>query len=105
MVAFVSLKREAIQRAVRDMYTAVAIEPQRRFHFPTGRAACEQLGYPRQWLDALPERALESFAGVGYPFAADAVREGDHATATAGFRQRLFDGTDPLAIADMLVHA
>jgi SAM-dependent methyltransferase len=77
MVAFVSLKREAIQRAVRDMYAAVASEPQRRFHFPTGRAACEQLGYPRQWLDALPARALESFAGVGYPFAADAVREGD----------------------------
>ena len=77
MVAFVSLKREAIQRAVRDMYAAVASEPQRRFHFPTGRVACEQLGYPREWLDALPERALESFAGVGYPFAADAVREGD----------------------------
>lgn len=77
MVAFVSLKREAIQRAVRDMYAAVASEPQRRFHFPTGRAACEQLGYPAQWLDALPARALESFAGVGYPFAAQIIREGD----------------------------
>ena len=77
MVAFVSLKREAIQRAVRDMYAAVASEPRRGFHFPTGRAACEALGYPAPWLDALPERALESFAGVGYPFAAEAIREGD----------------------------
>jgi SAM-dependent methyltransferase len=77
MVAFVSLKREAIHRAVREMYSAVASEPRRRFHFPTGRAACERLGYPPQWLAALPERALESFAGVGFPFAAGAIREGD----------------------------
>lgn len=77
MVAFVSLKREAIQRAVRDMYAAVAAEPRRRFHFPTGRPACERLGYPAEWLAALPERALESFAGVGFPFAAGVIREGD----------------------------
>jgi SAM-dependent methyltransferase len=78
MVAFVSLKREAIQRAVRDMYTAVAEAPQQRFHFPTGRAACEALGYPHDVLDDLPRTALESFAGVGYPFAAEAIRAGDH---------------------------
>ena len=77
MVAFVSNKREAIHRAVRDMYTAVASEPRREFHFPTGRAACERLGYPSDWLAALPERAVESFAGVGYPFAAGVIREGD----------------------------
>jgi arsenite methyltransferase len=77
MVAFVSNKREAIHRAVRDMYTAVAGEPRRLFHFPTGRAACERLGYPPEWLAALPERAVESFAGVGYPFAAGVIREGD----------------------------
>lgn len=77
MVAFVSLKREAIQRAVRDMYAAVASEPRRRFHFPTGRAACERLGYPAEWLTALPESVLESFAGVGFPFAAGVIRDGD----------------------------
>jgi SAM-dependent methyltransferase len=78
MVAFVSRKREAIHRAVRDMYTAVAREPRQRFHFPTGRAACERLGYPAESLAALPEDAVESFAGVGYPFAAGVIREGDH---------------------------
>jgi SAM-dependent methyltransferase len=77
MVAIVSQKREAIHRAVRDMYAAVACEPQQPFHFPTGRAACELLGYPPERLAGLPERALESFAGVGYPFAAGAIREGD----------------------------
>jgi len=78
MVAIVSRKREAIHRAVRDMYTAVACEPGQQFHFPTGRAACELLGYPPDRLAMLPERALESFAGVGYPFAAGVIREGDH---------------------------
>ena len=78
MVAIVSQKREAIHRAVRDMYTAVACEPGQQFHFPTGRAACERLGYPPDCLAALPAAALESFAGVGYPFAAGVIREGDH---------------------------
>lgn len=77
MVAIVSQKREAIRRAVLDMYTAVAGAPHRPYHFPVGRAACLALGYPEEQLEGLPERALESFAGVGYPFAAGAVREGD----------------------------
>ena len=78
MVAIVSQKREAIHRAVRDMYTAVASEPGQQFHFPTGRAAGVRLGYPPECLAALPPAALESFAGVGYPFAAGVIREGDH---------------------------
>jgi len=78
MVAIVSHKREAIHRAVRDMYTAVATAPDQQFHFPTGRRACEVLGYPAQQLAPLPQSAVESFAGVGYPFAADVIRAGDH---------------------------
>ncbi len=78
MVAIVSHKREAIQRAVREMYTAVATMPDQEYHFPTGRKACTLVGYPSDHLAGLPEAALESFAGVGYPFAADVIREGDH---------------------------
>jgi ubiquinone/menaquinone biosynthesis C-methylase UbiE len=78
MVAIVSQKREAIRRAVLDMYTAVAGAPQARYHFPIGRNACAALGYPPEMLAPLPEPALESFAGVGFPFAADVIREGDH---------------------------
>ena len=77
MVAIVSHNREAIQRAVRDMYTEVAARPEQGFHFPTGRAACRALGYPPGTLAGLPESAIESFAGVGYPFAAGVIREGD----------------------------
>ncbi len=77
MVALVSHKREAILKAVQDMYTEVATCPNHDFHFPVGRRACRLLGYPEEELDALPPGAVESFAGVGYPFAADAIRAGD----------------------------
>lgn len=77
MVAIVSFKREAIYGAVRDMYTAVATSPDRTFHFPTGRGACKVLGYPQEYLTGVPESAAESFAGVGYPFAAGVMHEGD----------------------------
>lgn len=77
MVAITSNKREHILGAVKQMYTQVANAPQSDFHFPTGRTACEFVHYPATVLAGLPAAALESFAGVGYPFAADAIREGD----------------------------
>jgi len=77
MVAIVSDKREFIFKAVADMYTDVATHPEKTFHFPTGRLACLFVGYPGHQLDLIPATAPESFAGVGYPFAAGAIREGD----------------------------
>jgi SAM-dependent methyltransferase len=77
MVAILSNQREVILDAVRRMYTDVATAPERQFHFPTGRRACEFVGYPASQLDPLPPTALESFAGVGYPFAAEVIRAGD----------------------------
>lgn len=77
MVAIVSDKREFIFRAVAEMYTDVARHPLKGFHFPTGRLACLFVGYPAAQLDRLPATAVESFAGVGYPFAVGAIREGD----------------------------
>ncbi len=77
MVAILSNQREVIIGAVRAMYTQVATVPEKGFHFPTGRPACELLGYPRAQLDAIPVAAVESFAGVGYPFAAEVIRPGD----------------------------
>ncbi len=77
MVAILSNQREDIFDAVRRMYTDVALMPGREFHFPTGRRACEFVGYPAEQLDRLSPAALESFAGVGYPFAAAVIRGGD----------------------------
>lgn len=77
MVAIAGLRKEQIFDAVQQMYTDVARQPDKRFHFPTGRAACLFVGYPESWLDRIPPSAQESFAGVGFPFAADAIRSGD----------------------------
>jgi arsenite methyltransferase len=77
MVAIVSDKKEFIFKAVCDMYTDVATHPGKVFHFPTGRLACLFVGYPAAQLDRIPASATEAFAGVGYPFAADVITEGD----------------------------
>ncbi len=77
MVVITADQRDVIFRAVQAMYTEVASRPDRTFHFPTGRRACAAVGYPEQILDRLPPEAVESFAGVGYPFAANVIREGD----------------------------
>lgn len=77
MVAITSFDREHIFEAVKLMYTQVANHPETEFHFPTGRWICEVLGYPNEQLDAIPETAMESFAGVGYPFRANVVKPGD----------------------------
>lgn len=77
MVAIVSDKREFILKAVCDMYADVARDPLKGYHFPTGRLACLFVGYPAAQLDRVPATAVESFAGVGYPFTAGAIRKGD----------------------------
>lgn len=70
--------RERILHAIRDMYSDVAVNPHKEFHFPTGRRACEALGYQPEELNAIPPMAVESFAGVGYPFRSHVIQKGDH---------------------------
>lgn len=77
MVAILGMTKDQILQAVREMYSAVATEPSRQFHFPTGRDACRFVGYPEHLLDRLPATAVESFAGVGFPFRAGIVRPSD----------------------------
>lgn len=77
MVVITSSHRDIILEAVQAMYTEVATRPDSTYHFPTGRAACAFVGYPADALDELPATAVESFAGVGNPFVANGIREGD----------------------------
>ena len=76
MVAIFSNNKEFIFKTVSDMYTDVAQHPDKTFHFPTGRIACLFVGYPATQLDAIPDSAPESFAGVGYPFKAGVIKSG-----------------------------
>jgi SAM-dependent methyltransferase len=60
------LDTSELEQRVKRMYEEVALEPQREFHFETGRALAERLGYPPSGLDRIPQPAIDSFAGVGY---------------------------------------
>lgn len=71
------LNTQEVENAVQEMYEEVAASPNKEFHFPTGRNSCLNLGYPEGELDAIPGSAVKSFAGVGYPFLADAINPGD----------------------------
>jgi arsenite methyltransferase len=64
----VAVDTQELELKVQRMYRAVATDPRGEFHFELGRSLAERLGYPANVLDGLPERAIESFAGVGYFF-------------------------------------
>jgi SAM-dependent methyltransferase len=55
-----------LRERVREMYREVAEQPDATFHFETGRAVAERVGYPAEWLDRVPPDALASYAGVGH---------------------------------------
>jgi arsenite methyltransferase len=58
---------EALRASVREKYLEVAARPAGAFHFHTGRPLAGLLGYDRELVDSLPDRAVESFAGVANP--------------------------------------
>ncbi len=68
---------EMLRDQVRDKYREVAVDPHGGFHFHTGRPLAARLKYEQAEVDALPDRAVESFAGVGNPFSLRRIQPGD----------------------------
>jgi SAM-dependent methyltransferase len=68
---------DVLRDQVRDKYRAVAVEPDATYHFHTGRPLAARLGYDAAIVDALPDRAVESFAGVGNPFSLRTITRGE----------------------------
>jgi arsenite methyltransferase len=68
---------EALRADVREKYREVALHPDGEFHFHTGRPLAALLGYPDDVVDALADRVVESFAGVGNPFSVRPLRPGE----------------------------
>jgi arsenite methyltransferase len=62
------LDREALRREVRNEYREVARNPDRGFHFHTGRKLARIVEYRQEWLDGIPEPVIACFAGTGNPF-------------------------------------
>jgi arsenite methyltransferase len=68
---------DTLRKQVRDKYREVAIDPHGVHHFHTGRPLASRLGYDQSVVDALPDRAVESFAGVGNPFSLRRLQPGE----------------------------
>jgi len=78
----------ALREEVKSKYREVATDPHGEYHFHTGRPLARRLGYDMSVVDAMPDSAVESFAGVANPFSLRALQPGERvvdAGSGAGF--------------------
>lgn len=66
-----------LREAIREEYEVVAREPERGFHFHTGRPLARLLRYDDAWLEGVPEATIASFAGTGNPFSMGVLDPGE----------------------------
>lgn len=77
-----------LREQVKSKYREVAIDPHGDYHFHTGRPLARRLGYSDSVVDAMPDAAVESFAGVANPFSTQPLAAGERvvdAGSGAGF--------------------
>jgi SAM-dependent methyltransferase len=74
---FNSDERKRIQQGIKEKYKLVAINPEGKFRYPTGRAGLEGQKYDPEIFRALPEDVLASYCGVGNPFSLGPVTKGE----------------------------
>lgn len=68
---------ETLRRGVRESYRDAALNPDGNLGSYTGRPLAAKLGYPSAVVDAMPDRAVESFAGVSSPFSLRELERGE----------------------------
>jgi SAM-dependent methyltransferase len=85
-----------LKSEIKKTYASVSEDPERNFIFPTGRAWAEDLGYPPE-LSSVPERAVESFAGVANPWQLGRLAPGERVLDVGSGA-----GTDSLVAAQMV---
>jgi SAM-dependent methyltransferase len=96
MAVGIDIDVDLLKAEIRKTYASVSREPETRFIFPTGRSWAEDLRYPGE-LAAVPDAAVESFAGVANPWELGRLEDGE----------RVLDlgcgaGTDTLIAAQMV---
>ena len=67
----------ALREEVKNKYRDVACNPHGEYHFHTGRPLAKRLGYDSTVVGAMPDVAVESFAGVANPFALRMLEKGE----------------------------
>src|SRR2546430_15189701 len=77
MAVAVGIDVQLLRCEIKSTYAAVSQQPDRDFIFPTGRAWAQDLRYPEE-LAAVPEGAVESFAGVANPWTLGRLAPGEH---------------------------
>ena len=68
---------EMLRSEIKQKYKEVAVDPGGSFHFHTGRPLATRLGYDVAVVDALPDVAIESFAGMANPISIHPVSDGE----------------------------
>jgi SAM-dependent methyltransferase len=69
---------DGLRLAIQEEYALVAAEPERDFHFHTGRRLAAIVGYDDDWLEGVPEATIASFAGTGNPFSLGRLMPGEY---------------------------
>jgi len=77
MAVDTAVDAEALRDEVRKRYREVAVDPDGTYHFHTGRPLAAHLGYELAVVNALPDAAVESFAGVANPLSLRPLTEGE----------------------------
>jgi SAM-dependent methyltransferase len=76
-ITLVDLNLDQLRHAIQEEYATVALDPDRGFHFHTGRRLARLVGYADEWLEGIPEKSIESFAGTGNPFSLGKLTPGE----------------------------
>jgi arsenite methyltransferase len=85
-----------LKSEIKKTYARVSTKPEEDFIFPTGRGWAEDLEYPHE-LAAVPDSAVESFAGVANPFSLGRLEQGERVLDLGSGA-----GTDSLVAARMV---
>jgi SAM-dependent methyltransferase len=96
MAVDVEIDVDLLKNEIKKTYASVSQDPERDFIFPTGRAWAEDLDYPPE-LAIVPDRAVNSFAGVANPWSLGRLEPGERVLDLGSGA-----GTDSLIAAQMV---
>lgn len=69
---------QILRDEISQEYTNVADNPERGYHFNTGRIALATNEYEDSWLEGIDEAAVASFSGTGNPFSMGLPMDGEY---------------------------